>query len=145
MTISEKVAYVKGMFDGMALNTEQSKEAKLIASMLEVLEEVGMSIEDLEDTCASLGEEIDAISDDLSDVEEVVFEEDDEEDDECCCDDDFFEVECPKCGADICIDEDVLEAGSVECPSCHEKFAIDLTDDCCEDDECDCGCGHDHE
>ncbi len=149
MTISEKVAYVKGMFDGMALDTEASKEAKLIASMLEVLEEVGMSIEDLEDTCASLGEEIDAISDDLSDVEDAVFEEDDddEDDDDCCCcdDEDFFEVECPKCGADICIDEGVLEAGAVECPSCKEKFAIDVTDDCCDDDECGCGCGHDHD
>lgn len=138
MTISEKVAYVKGMFDGMALDTAASKEAKLIASILDVLEEVGMSIEDLEDTCASLGEEIDAISDDLSDVEEVVFEEDDEDDDECCCcdDDDFFEVECPNCGADICIDEDVLEAGEVACPACGEKFAIDLTDE-----DCGCGCG----
>ena len=138
MTISEKVAYVKGMFDGMALDTAASKEAKLIASILDVLEEVGMSIEDLEDTCASLGEEIDAISDDLSDVEEVVFEDDDEDedDDECCCcdDDDFFEVECPNCGADICIDEDVLEAGEVACPACSEKFSIDLSDE-------DCGCG----
>lgn len=137
MTISEKVAYVKGMFDGMALDTTASKEAKLIASILEVLEEVGMSIEDLEDTCASLGEEIDAISDDLSDVEEVIFEEDDEDDEGCCgCDDDFFEVECPACGADICIDEAVLEAGQVTCPSCGDKFAIDLTDE-----GCGCGCG----
>ena len=55
MTISEQVAYVKGMFDGMALAPAASKEAKLISSLLEVLEEVGMSIEDLEDTCASLG------------------------------------------------------------------------------------------
>lgn len=143
MTISEKVAYTKGLFDGMNLDTEKSKEAKLIASMLDILEEVGLSIEDLEDTCASLGEEVDAVSDDLSDVEDVLFGEDDEEDDCCCCgdDDDFFEVECPKCGADICIDEGVLSAGNVECPSCKEKFAIDLGDDCCEDD---CCCGHDH-
>ena len=140
MTISEKVAYVKGMFDGMALDTAASKEAKLISSMLEILEEVGLSIEDLEDTCAALGEEIDAISDDLSDVEEVVFDEDDEDedDDECYCDDDdFFEVECPNCGADICIDESVLEAGEVACPACNELFAIDLTDESsdCEDED----------
>lgn len=147
MTISEKVAYVKGMFDGMSLDTETSKEAKLIAALLDVLEEVGLSIEDLEDTCASLGEEIDAVSDDLSDVEEVVFEEDEDEDeDDCCCgEEDFFEVECPKCGADICIDEGVLEAGVVECPSCKEKFAIDFHEDCCEDGGCSCGCGHDHD
>lgn len=144
MTISEKVAYTKGLFDGMNIDTEKSKEGKLIASMLEILEEVGMSIEDLEDTCASLGEEIDAISDDLSDVEDALFEDEDEDEDGCCCcgddDEDFFEVECPKCGADICIDASVLDAGSVECPSCSEKFSIDL-----EDDGCGCGCNHDHE
>ena len=141
MTISEKVAYTKGLFDGMELDTAASKEAKLIASILDILEEVGMSIEDLEDTCASLGEEIDAISEDLSDVEEIVFDEEDDEDedDDCCCgDDDFFEVECPNCGADICIDEAVLEAGSVECPACHQEFVIDLSNECCCDEDCDC-------
>ncbi len=142
MTISEKVAYLKGLAEGLDLDTEKSKEAKLISVMIGILEEVGLSIEDLEDNATALGEELDAISDDLSDVEDVVFddEDDDDEDD----DEDFFEVECPNCGADIEIDEDVLEAGSVECPSCGEKFAIDLCDD--EDDgECGCGCHHDHD
>lgn len=147
MTISEKVAYLKGLAEGLDLDAEQSKEAKLISVMIGILEEVGLSIEDLEDNTAALGEELDAVSDDLSDVEDVVFGDDDD-DDECCCDDDddedFFEVECPNCGADIEIDEDVLEAGSVECPSCGEKFAIDLCDD--EDDGgCGCGCHHDHD
>lgn len=141
MTICEKVAYLKGMFDGMALDVNESKEAKLIAAMLDVLEEVGLSIEDLEDTCDALGEEVDAISDDLSDVEDVVFEEEDEEEeDEYFDDEDFFEVDCPNCGADICIDEAVLEAGSVECPACHQEFVIDLSDECCCDEDCDCDC-----
>lgn len=133
MTISEKVAYLKGMYDGMALE-ETSKEAKLIGGILDVLEEVGLSIEDLEDTCDAMDEELEAVSEDLADVEEIVYDE--EEDDE--EDDDFFEIECPNCGADLCIDEDVLEAGEVECPACEEKFAIDLTDDC--DCDRDCGC-----
>jgi len=143
MTISEKVAYLKGLAEGLDLDTEKSKEAKLISVMIGILEEVGLSIEDLEDNTVALGEELDAISDDLSDVEEIVYDED-EDDDECGCgDDDFFEVECPNCGADIDIDDSVLEAGSVECPSCGEKFAIDLCDD--DDDECGCGCHHDHD
>lgn len=142
MTISEKVAYLKGLAEGLELDTTKSKEAKLISVMIGILEEVGLSIEDLEDNTAALGEEIDAISEDLSDVEEAVFDEDEDEDD-CCCDDDedFFEVECPNCGAEIDIDEDILDASTVECPSCGEKFVIDL----CDDDECDCGCDHDHD
>ena len=76
MTISEKVAYLKGLAEGLELDTAKSKEAKLISVMIGILEEVGLSIEDLEENTTALGEEIDAISDDLSDVEEVVFGED---------------------------------------------------------------------
>ena len=100
-----------------------------------------MSLEDLDENTTALGEELDAVSDDLADVEEIVYGDDE---DECGCgceDEDFFEVECPNCGEDLEIDESVLETGSVECPNCGEKFAIDLSD---EDDGCGCGCDHDH-
>ena len=128
MTISEKVAYLKGLAEGLDLDTAKSKEGKLISVMIGILEEIGLSIEDLEDTTAVLGEELDAVSEDLSDVEEIVYDEDDEDDDED-WDDDFFEVECPTCGTEIDIDEPVLESGEVVCPSCGDKFAIDLSDE----------------
>ena len=141
MTISEKVAYLKGLAEGLDLDTSKSKEAKLISVMIGILEEIGMSIEDLEENTVALGEELDAVSDDLADVEKAVFEDDE---DDCCCDedDDFFEVECPNCGETLVIDEDVLEEGAIQCPNCKEKFALDLSDDCgCGDDDCGCGCG----
>ena len=145
MTISEKVAYLKGLAEGLNLDTEKSKEGKLISVMIGILEEIGMSIEDLEESAEALGEEIDAISDDLSDVEKVVYDDEDEDDDECGCgcdDDDFFEVECPNCGETLMIDESVLEEGVIQCPGCKQKFALDLSDECgCEDDDCGCGCG----
>ena len=149
MTITEKVAYLKGLADGLAIDTEKSKEGKLISVIIDILEEMGMSIEDLEENTTALGEELDAVSDDLADVEEILFEdEDDEDEDGRCCgeedDDDFFEVECPNCQEPLVIDEDVLEAGVIECPSCHSQFAV--SDECdCDDDGCDCGCGHDHD
>ena len=133
MTISEKVAYLKGLAEGLNLDTEKSKEGKLISVMIGILEEMGLSIEALEADMEDLGEELDAVSEDLSDVEEIVYEEDEEEDDYD-ADEDFFEVACPSCGADIVIDQDVLDAGTVECPSCGDKFAIDLGDNsgpCC--------------
>lgn len=144
MTISEKVAYLKGLNEGLGIDSEKSKEGKLIKVIIDILEEVGLSIEDLEDTTEALGEELDAVSDDLADVEEDLYGEDDDCD--CCCDDDddFFEVECPNCGEPLEIDEEILDEGVVECPACNQKFALDLYD---EDDECGCGCGcgHDHE
>ena len=131
MTISEKVSYLKGLAEGLNLDTENSKEGKLISVMIGILEELAVSVDELEDNVAAMGEELDAVSDDLSDVEEIVYDEDDEdefdedEDDE----EDFFEVECPTCGADITIDQDVLNSGMVECPGCGEKFALDLCDE----------------
>ena len=140
MTISEKVAYLKGLAEGLDLDTAKSKEGKLISVMIGILEEIGMSIEDLEENTVALGEEIDAISDDLSDVEKAVFDEDD----------DFFEVDCPNCGDTLMIDESVLEEGVIQCPGCKQKFALDLSDDCCcgdgDEDGCGCGCEeHDHD
>ena len=126
MTISEKVAYLKGLAEGLNLDTEKSKEGKLISVMIGILEEVAMSIEDLEENSLALGEEIDTLSDDLADVENVVFEEDD---------DDFFEVECPDCGEPLRIDEDDLAEGIVQCHSCDSTYSLDLVDDEDEEDE----------
>ena len=88
MTISEKVAYLKGLAEGLNLDVEKSKEGKLISVMIGILEEVGLSIEDLEENALALGEEIDTISDDLADMESVVYGEDEDEDD-------YFEVSAP--------------------------------------------------
>ena len=49
MTISEKVAYLKGLAEGLNIDTEKSKEGKLLNVIIGILEEIGMSIEDLEE------------------------------------------------------------------------------------------------
>ena len=127
MTISEKVAYLKGLAEGLDLDTTKSKEGKLISVMIGILEELAMSVEDLEENALDLGEEIDVLSDDLSDVESVLFDE--EEDDDEDYDDDWFEVECPTCGETIVIDEEALAEGEVECPECGSRYAMDLSEE----------------
>jgi len=127
MTISEKVAYLKGLAEGLDLDTTKSKEGKLISVMIGILEDLAISAEDLEENALNLGEEIDTLSDDLADVEKVVFDEDDDEDED--YDDDWFEVECPTCGADIVVDDEALAEGEVECPGCGTRYAMELTDD----------------
>ena len=56
MTISEKVAYLKGLAEGLNIDTDKSKEGKLITVIIGILEEIGMSIEDLEENNQALGE-----------------------------------------------------------------------------------------
>ena len=128
MTISEKVAYLKGLAEGLNLDTEKSKEGKLISVMIGILEELAMSVEDLEENALNLGEEIDVLSDDLADVEDVVFDEDEDDESED-YDDDWFEVECPTCGETIVVDEEALAEGEVECPECGSRYAMDISED----------------
>ena len=128
MTISEKVAYLKGLAEGLNLDTEKSKEGKLISVMIGIMEELAMSVEDLEENALNLGEEIDVLSDDLSDVEDIVFDEDYDAQDEVYVDD-WFEVECPSCNEPLMIDEEALASGEVECPNCGSRFAMELSDD----------------
>ena len=103
MTISEKVAYLKGLAEGLDLDTTKSKEGKLISVMIGILEDLAISVEDLEDNALDLGEEIDVLSDDLADVEAEVFDEDEE---------------CPSCGTryamDLSDDEEEEDAPAEE-------------------------------
>lgn len=145
MTISEKVAYLKGLADGMELDKEKSKEGKLIAKIIDVLEDVGFAVEDLEVEVEAITDELESVAEDLSDVETLVFEDLELEDEDdlggcgsCCSildDDDFFEIACPSCGEDIVIDESVLDIGQVTCPNCGDKFSMDLVDEAEEEDE----------
>ncbi|MGN1445661.1 MAG: CD1247 N-terminal domain-containing protein, partial [Eubacteriales bacterium] len=81
MEIIEKVAYLKGLAEGMELDTGK-KEGKLIAAIIDLLEDIALEIEDIEDEQAELADGLDAVSDDLEDVEDLVFEDWDEDDDE---------------------------------------------------------------
>ena len=139
MTISEKVAYLKGLAEGLHIDTDKSKEGKLINVMIGILEEIGLALEDLEENSLALGEEIDVLSDDLADVEAVVFDEDEDEDyedeDEEEFDDDWFEVECPNCDEVLVVDEDALAEGYIKCPNCDTEYSLDLTDDVVEAEE----------
>ncbi len=140
MTITEKVAYLKGLAEGLALD-EAKPEAKIIKAMLDVLDDIALSVSDLEDGMDLISEQLDAVDEDLDELEGYVYEDLDD----CCCDDccddeeeEYYDVECPSCGEVICVDRDILEEGSINCPKCNEllEFEIDCDcdcDDCCED------------
>ena len=131
MGVSEKVAYLKGLAEGLGLDAE-SKEGKLFAAIIDVLDEMAEEILDLEEEMADIEEGLDAVSDDLSEVEETLYEledefdDDDNEDEE--DEEDCFMTTCPACEEEIFFDETVLEDGEVVCPNCGEKLEFDLSD-----------------
>lgn len=125
MEITEKVAYLKGLAEGMELDTGK-KEGKLLAAIIDVLEDIALELSDIEDAQEELGDGLDAVSDDLEDVEDVVFDEYDEDDDGLDEDEDCYATTCPTCEESIYFDESVLEDGQVICPNCGEKLEFDL-------------------
>ena len=146
MTLAEKVAYIKGLADGMKLD-DSKDEVKLIKEIIATLEDVAYDIEEQDEIMGEMQEQLDAVDEDLDELEEFIYEGDCCDDDDCdCCDDDcdcgccdfdddYFEVECPSCGETICIDESILDEGSIECPACHENLEFEFDDCDCEEDD----------
>ena len=152
MTISEKSAYLKGLMDGLNLDTEKA-EGKLISAIVDLLGDVTKKVTDIEDTTIAISDELDEIEEDLDAIEDYILDEEDEDYDE--YDDDFddyededdfedegfdygdeettiYEVKCT-CGNVINFDEETLEKGSIICPECGETLEFSLDDD--EDEE----------
>lgn len=128
MTITEKIANLKGFLEGVQLD-ESKTETKVITKIVDILEDMALEIEEMEGQVDTLNEYAEELDQDLGAVEEYVFDDcdccDDDDCDCCdCCDDDFFEVECPKCGEVICLDED-FDADEVICPSCNESIPLE--------------------
>lgn len=138
MTLTEKAAYIKGLADGLNLDADKP-ETKIINALLDLVDDMALSVCDLEDELALVGEQVDAVDEDLDALESYVYDDDDCDcccDDDCdCCDDDFFEVECPACGEIINVDEGILESGSIQCPNCNENLEFDIEYDEDENEE----------
>ena len=146
MDILEKVAYMKGLAEGLGLDTK-SKEGKLFSVMMDILDDVALELADIREEQEELEDGLDAVSDDLNDVESYLYDEDEDDDeDEDEDDDEVYATTCPNCEEEIFFDETILEDGSVKCPNCGETLEFDLgslEDDCCCCDD-DCCCEDDH-
>ena len=121
MTITEKVAYLKGLMEGLDLD-KTTKEGKILSAMADVLEALSLTVAD---NC----DQIDAIDEDLESLEEYVYEDfdfDDDDYDDLYGDDDDageYEFECPNCHEVVFIDESVFDEGKeIECPNCGAKL-----------------------
>ena len=137
MTISEKAAYLKGLMDGLNLDTEKA-EGKMIASIVDLLGDMSKRITDIEETTIAISDELDEIEEDLDAIEDYILdEEEDFEDFEDFEDEGFdfgdeettiYEVKCA-CGNIVDFDEETLEAGSITCPECGELLEFSLEEE----------------
>ena len=147
MTISEKAAYLKGLMDGLKLDTEKP-EGQMISAIVDLLGDVTRRLTDVEETTIAISDELDEIEEDLDAIEDYILDEEDEdedyedfEDDDWDDDEDYeegfdfgdeestiYEVKCT-CGEIIDFDEETLEQGSMICPNCGETLEFSFEDE----------------
>ncbi|MBO4418683.1 MAG: hypothetical protein J5789_02515 [Oscillospiraceae bacterium] len=146
MTLAEKAAYLKGLMDGIKLDTEKD-ENRLLKAVVDLLQDMAVSIDDLEDNAIAVSDELDEIEENLDAIDEFLMDEDDDEyddddymdydDDEYDLgDDDFeydedpvYEVTCPKCGEVHQFSEKDLLEGSKPCSKCGELLEFEFDED----------------
>ncbi len=143
MTITEKVAYLKGLMEGLSLD-EAKPETKILNSLVDIVNEIALNLEDIEGDLVTVNDYCEELDEDLGDVESFLLGEDDDcdcEDCDCdcdcedcdCCDEDYddddedapmFAVSCPQCNDEVYFDENI-DVSNLTCPGCGAKIEIE--------------------
>ncbi len=137
MELSNKVAYLKGLMEGLKID-DSTNEGKVLLAMADVLDEMASTVEDVADEVDEAVELLDIIDEDLGELEDDLYGDDecDCDDDDCCCDDDDYDVDdeemyecvCPSCGDTIMLGENIIAEGSIDCPNCGESLEFDFSE-----------------
>ena len=146
--LTERANYLKGLAEGLKLSADKDAN-RVLLELLDLTEEMARELEDLRNDQDELSDYVEAVDDDLADLEEFIFddeddeyyeEDDDDEDDE---DDDGAEdgeapvtenevilYACPHCGeelkflaSEIDFDEDL------RCPACGKSVFPEAADE----------------
>ena len=154
MSISEKVAYLRGLAEGIGIEisdeSSNAKEGRLLSGILDILGDIATAIDEsqaIQDSLFVYAEELD---EDLGIVERAflaserrhgrtafdivgISDEDEYMDDE--TEDNAYEdfadleggakMDCPKCGELLIFDlDDISDGGYITCPKCDAELSV---------------------
>ena len=123
MDLNAKAAYIRGLMNGLDFDPA-SKNGKIIAAMMDLLEELAAAVTDHDDALDQVYDELDDLDEDLDDLVHGILDLDDAEDEE--DGETEYEVTCPNCGVVSAVDEETLMTGSLVCPNCGASFDGEL-------------------
>jgi ribosomal protein S27E len=150
MKNTERVSYIRGLMEGLELDADK-KEVKVLNAIVDLLDDIAFSMSEMEGNLNDMADQVDAIDEDLGTLEDDFYDDDDDDDEDEGDDEDFsdsyYEVTCPNCQEKVCLSEDLVERGTMECPNCGETLEFDMEDEDEDDGCCDpgCSCHHDEE
>ncbi len=110
--IKERVAYLQGLTQGLNVN-ERSAEGKLLINIIDVLDDMAEEFNNIQMVQEDLETYVESMDDDLTDLEDEVYEDIDGEE--------LVEVQCPSCHETVSFESSLLESDDdleVSCPHC---------------------------
>lgn len=135
----EKLAYIRGLAEGLNVG-QGTPEGRVLVGLMEAMQEMTRVMDQMQMRQTDLEEYVEAIDDDLTDLEDdlygeyLEFEDDFDEDldlDDFEDDDDtaieYMEMTCPRCDETVFVDEDVFDDDDVVevlCPECNETVLV---------------------
>ncbi len=134
MTIGEKVSYITGLAEGLAID-DSTKEGKVLNAIIDVLGDIAEAIDEIDADLNEVTDVVIDLEDSVADLEDEVYDFDDEDDDEDEYDDDdddaieLYETTCPECKNTFEFDYEQAAAGAINCPNCGAHLEFQLDDD----------------
>ena len=138
MKNTERVSYIRGLAEGLEMDANK-KEVKVLNAIIDLLDDMAFSMSEMEDNVNDMADQLDAVDEDLGTMEDDYYDEDHadedsgEDEDGCsCCDGDddcYYEVTCPSCHETVCVSEDLVKEGKMECPNCGATLEFDFDDE----------------
>lgn len=134
MTITEKTAYLKGLMEGLSID-KQSNEGKLFTAIIDAMDEMALTVSDMDNELSAVNEELDAIEEAIDEIDDDLEDMDEDLDDLC----DMLEDQCDFEDEDDAWDvhDDDLEDEELwnedgdedmyqlVCPTCGERIVFD--------------------
>jgi DNA-directed RNA polymerase subunit RPC12/RpoP len=125
-SISSKVSYLSGLLDGLDID-KGTKEGKILVEVINILKDMAEEILQVSECQKDMQNYIDAIDEDLSDLQENFYDDDYE-----LCQDEgnnFIQINCPNCTDVVYVDKDIIEhEKEIACPNCHSKISLQQHD-----------------
>ncbi len=137
MTIGEKVSYITGLAEGLALD-ESTKEGKVLNAIIDVLGDIAEAIDEIDADLNEVTDVVIDLEDSVADLEDEVYDLDDEDEDYDDYDEDddddldeLYETTCPECKNTFNFDYEQAATGTMDCPNCgaHLEFQLEDEDD----------------
>ena len=129
LDLNAKAAYIRGLMTGMEFDPT-SKNGKVIAAMMDLLEEMAATVSEHDDALDQVYEELEVLDQDMDDVVDALCGiETEDEDADLEAEEALYEVTCPNCNETTTVDEEALLSEELVCPHCGAAFDIELEEE----------------